>query len=187
MRNKRNKILTALLITALLLQGGMTAAAQEYTTEGTAECQISCQVTSTYTVSIPATVGLTYTSDTGKAVGNYQVGVKGDLLLNQMVEVEPSMLTQNLVKGLEGTYLQGSIKGEKTNTALAMTVTQVKSRWYPGGTTPLYTMGEYVEISSSEFVYAAGTVSSDPVQVADTYAGTLVFTFGLKDYAKMPT
>ena len=182
----RNKILTVILTVALLLQCGMTAAAQEYTTEGTAECQISCQVSSTYTVSIPATVGLIYSADTGKATGSFQVGVKGDLLLNQMVQVEPTILTQELVKGMNGNYLQGTIRGEKTSTVLGMTVNLEKSRWYPGGTTPLFSMGEYVEISASEFVYAAGTVTSDTVQVADTYAGALVFTFGLKDYEKTP-
>lgn len=72
----RNKILTVLLTAAVLLQGGMAAAAQEYTSEGTAECRISCQVSSSYTVSIPATVRLTYSADTGTASGSFQVGEK---------------------------------------------------------------------------------------------------------------
>lgn len=180
----RNRILTALLTAAVLLQGGMTAAAQEYATEGTAECRISCQVSSSYTVSIPATVGLAYSADTGTASGSFQVGVKGDLLLNQMVQVEPTSLTKELAKGTNGDYYQGTIKGEKTGSVLSVTVNQEKIRWYPGGTTPLFSMGEYVEISASEYVYAAGTVTTGEVEAADTYSGTLVFTFGLEEYER---
>lgn len=180
----RNKILTVLLTAAVLLQGGMAAAAQEYTSEGTAECRISCQVSSSYTVSIPATVGLTYSADTGTASGSFQVGVKGDLLLNQMVQVEPTSLTGELASGTNGDYYRGTLKGEKTGAVLSVTVNQEKSRWYPGGTTPLFDMGEYVEISASEYVYAGGTVTTGEVAAADTYTGTLVFTFGLEDYER---
>lgn len=180
----RNKIMTALLTAVLLLQGGMTAAAQEYTTEGTAECRISCQVSSSYTVSIPATVGLTYSADAGTATGSFQVGVKGDLLLNQMVQVEPTHLTNELTKGTNGDFYQGTIAGEKTGTVLSVTVNMEKSRWYPGGTIPSFDMGEYVEISATEYVYAAGTVTTREVKAADTYSGTLVFTFGLEDYER---
>ena len=148
----RNRILAALLTAAMLLQGGMTAAAQEYTTEGTAECKISCQVNSSYTVSIPATVGLTYSVDAGTATGSFQVGVKGDLLLNQMVQVEPTRLTNELTSGIGGDFYDGTIAGEKTGTVLSVTVNMEKSRWYPGGTTPLFDMGEYVEISATEYV-----------------------------------
>lgn len=179
----RKKFLTALLTAALLLRGGMTAAAQEYTTEGTAECRISCQVASSYTVSIPATVGLSYSA--GTASGSFQVGVKGDLLLNQTVRVEPTTLTKELVRGSKGDYYQGTIRGERTGSVLPVTVNQKKTRWYPGGTTPLYGMDEYVEISASEYVYAAGTVTTDEVEAADTYTGTLVFSFGLEDYDKL--
>lgn len=180
----RNKIMTALLTAVLLLQGGMTAAAQEYTTEGTAECQISCQVNSTYTVSIPATVGLTYSADAGTASGSFQVGVKGDLLLNQMVQVEPTFLTKELTSGTNGDFYEGTLKGEKTGTVLRVTVNLSKTCWYPVGTTPHFSMGEYVEISSSEFVYADGTVTTWEVKAADSYTGTLVFTFGLEDYER---
>lgn len=180
----RNKILTALLTAAVLLQGGMTAAAQEYETEGTAECRISCQVASTYTVSIPAAVGLTYTADTGTASGTFQVGVKGDLLLNQMVQVEPTHLSVDLSRGTGGNFLNGTLRGEKTGTSLPVTVNMEKTRWYPGGTTPLFDMGEYVEISASDYVYVTGTVTTWEVDAADTYAGTLVFTFGAEEYER---
>lgn len=180
----RNRIMMALLTAAVLLQGGMTAAAQEYTTEGTAECRISCQVTSTYTVSIPATVGLAYTAEDGTASGTFQVGVKGDLLLNQMVQVEPTHLAADLSRGTGGDFLNGKLTGEKTGASLPVTVNMSKTRWYPGGTTPLFDMGEYVEISPTEYVYADGTVTTGEVDEADTYAGTLVFTFGVEEYEK---
>lgn len=180
----RNKIFMALLTAAVLLQGGMTAAAQEYTTEGTAECRISCQVASTYTVSIPATVGLTYTADTGTASGTFQVGVKGELLMNQMVQVEPTHLSVDLARGTGGNFLNGTLKGEKTGASLPVTVNMSKTRWYPGGTTPLFDMGEYVEISATDYVYATGTVTTWEVDAADTYAGTLVFTFGVEEYER---
>ena len=180
----RNKILTALLAAALALQGGMAAAAQEYTTEGTAECRISCLISSSYTVSIPAAVEMSYSPDTGRASGSFRVGVKGDLLLNQMVQVKPTTLTEELSPGIFGDYYNGSITGEKTGSVLTVTVNQKKTLWYPRGTTPSLATDEYVEISASEYVYAEGTVTTGEVKAADTYAGTLVFAFGLKDYKR---
>jgi len=183
----RNRFMTALLTAAVLLQGGMTAAAQEYTTEGTAECEISCQVASSYTVSIPATVGLVYSADTGTASGTFQVGVKGDLLLNQMVQVKPTRLSVDLSEGTGGDFLNGTLKGEKTGASLPVTVNMSKTRWYPGGTTPLFDMGEYVEVSPTDYVYADGTVTTWEVDSADTYSGTLVFTFGVEEYERQVT
>lgn len=180
----RKKILTALLTAAVLLQCGMAAAAQEYTTEGTAECRISCQVSSTYTVSIPAAVGLAYSADEGTASGSYRVGVKGELLLNQMVRVEPACLGGDLAEGTGGDFHRGKLRGENTGRELPVTVNQGKTRWYPRGTTPLFSMGEYIEISPTDFVYADGTVTTGVVDVADTYTDTLVFVFGVEEYER---
>lgn len=178
----KNRIMTALLTAALLLQGGMTAAAQEYTTDGTAECKVSCQVGSTYTVSIPASVELAYSAETGTASGTFRVGVKGELLLDQMVQVEPTCLSVELSRGTGGNFLNGKLTGETTGASLPVTVNLSKTRWYPVGTTPLFDMGEYVEISPTEYVYATGTVTTWEVDAADTYTGTLVFTFGVEEY-----
>ena len=67
-----------------------------------------------------------------------------------MVQVEPTSLTGELASGTNGDYYRGTLKGEKTGAVLSVTVNQEKSRWYPGGTTPLFDMGEYVEISASD-------------------------------------
>ena len=180
----RNKIMMALLTAAMLLHGGMSAAAQEYETDGTAECRISCQITSTYTVSIPAEVELAYTADTGTASGTYQVGVKGELLLTQMVQVEPTYLNTKLAKGTGGSFHYGWLVGEDTGTALFVTVNQEKTKWHPGGTTPLSDGGEYIEISATDYVYANGSVTTEEIAAVDTYSGTLVFTFGLQTYSR---
>ncbi|MCM1027396.1 MAG: hypothetical protein NC432_13265 [Roseburia sp.] len=180
----KKRMMAVFLTAALMLQGGRAAAAQEYTAEGTAECKVSCQVASTYTVSIPAAVELTYSAETGTASGTFQVGVKGELLLNQMVQVEPTCLSVELSKGTGGNFLNGKLTGEATGVRLPVTVNLEKTRWYPVGTTPLFDMGEYVEISPTEYVYATGTVTTGEVDAVDTYVGTLVFTFGVEEYER---
>lgn len=181
---KSKKPIVCLAATVALLSGSIPVSAQEYTTEGTAECEISCQVTSSYTVTIPAVVSLVYSSDTGTVKGTYQVGVKGDLLLNQMVQVEPIRLTNELGRGLNGDYHYGSLTGENTGKTLAITVNQNQIRWIPQGTVPATQADTCMEISSADYGYAEGTLTSEELEAADCYKGTLVFAFGLEEYQK---
>lgn len=182
----KKRVTAALLTVAVLLLQGMPVAAQEYTTEGTAECEISCQVASSYTVSIPASVSLSYSQETGTVSGTYQIGVKGDLLLNQMVKVVPTQLTDRLGEGLNGEYHYGKLTGESTSTSLSVTVKQEKIQWIPKGTTPALPLKaeRCIEISDSDFVYVEGTITSREPEAADTYTGTLVFQFGVEEYTR---
>lgn len=180
----KRKFLTALVTAAVLLLNCMpVAASQEFTTAGTAECDITCQMESTYTVTIPAEISMTYSPETGTASGTYQIGVKGGVIKSQMVKVQPVTLTNTLAKGTYGNYFTGTLKGENTGKTLSVTVNQLIIQWIPEGVTPMLPImaSECVEISYSDFVYSEGTITSAVPQVPDTYTGTLVFQFGLEE------
>ncbi len=178
----KKRIMAILMTAAAMLVSAMPAMAEEYNTDGTAECGVTARVVSTYTVSIPAAVSLDYDKESGTVGGSYRIGVKGDLLPGQMVQVVPVQLTETLAAGTGGEYYQGVLTGEKSQRTLPVTVTQEVTRWIPTGTEPSWGEERFIRISASDFVYADGTIISDKLEEADTYSGTLVFEFGLEDY-----
>lgn len=182
-KNRMKKGMTAVLLAAAaMLTFAVPAMAEEYNTDGTAECGVTARVVSTYTVSIPAAVSLDYDKESGTVGGSYRIGVKGDLLPGQMVQVVPIQLKETLAAGTGGEYYHGILTGEKSKRTLPVTVTQKVTRWIPTGTEPSWGEERFLRISASDFVYADGTIISDKLEEADTYSGTLVFEFGLEDY-----
>lgn len=171
-----------ILAAAAMLTFAVSAMAEEYNTDGTAECSVTARVVSTYTVSIPAAVSLDYDKESGTMSGSYRIGVKGDLLPGQMVQVVPVQLKETLAAGTGGEYYHGVLTGEKSKRALPVTVTQQVTRWIPTGTEPSWGEERFTRISASDYVYVDGTIVSDKLEEADTYSGTLVFEFGLEDY-----
>ena len=162
-----------LLAAAAMLAFAVPAMAEEYSTDGTAECSV---------VSIPAAVSLDYDRGSGTVSGSYRIGVKGDLLPGQMVQVVPVQLKETLASGTGGEYYRGVLTGEKSGRELPVTVTQQVTRWIPTGTEPSWGEERFVRISASDFVYADGMIVSEKLEEADTYSGTLVFEFGLEEY-----
>lgn len=182
-KNWTKKGITAILLAAAaVLTFAVPAMAEEYSTDGTAECSVTARVVSTYTVSIPAAVSLDYEKESGTLSGSYRIGVKGNLLPDQMVQVVPIQLKETLAAGTGGEYYQGVLTGEKTKKLLPVTVTQQVTRWIPTGTEPSWGEERFTRISGSDFVYVDGSIVSDKLEEADTYSGTLVFAFGLEDY-----
>lgn len=167
---------------AAMMVSTVPVMAEEYNTDGTAECGVTAKVVSTYTVSIPAAVTLEYDKESGTVSGSYRIGVKGDLLPGQMVQVVPVQLKETLAPGTEGEYYHGVLTGERSGRELPVTVTQKVTRWIPSGTEPSWGAERFTVISESAYVYADGRIVSDELQEADTYSGTLVFEFGLEDY-----
>lgn len=175
--------MTAIILTvAAMLTFAVPAMAEEYNTDGTAECSVTASVVSTYTVSIPAAISLDYDKESGTLSGSYRIGVKGELLPGQMVQVVPIQLTETLAPGTGGEYYQGVLTGERTDRRLPVTVTQQVTRWIPLGTEPSWGEERFTRISASDYVYVDGTIISDKLEEADTYSGTLVFEFGLEEY-----
>lgn len=175
-------MMAVMLAAAAMLTFAVPAMAEEYNADGTAECSVTARVVSTYTVSIPAAVSLDYDKENGTMSGSYRIGVKGDLLPGQMVQVVPVQLKEALAAGTGGEYYHGVLTGEKSQRELPVTVTQQVTRWIPTGTEPSWGEERFIQISASDFVYADGTIISDKLEEADTYSGTLVFEFGLEDY-----
>lgn len=182
-REWMKKGMTAILLAAAaMLAFAVPAMAEEYSTDGTAECSVAARVVSTYTVSIPAAVSLDYDRESGTMSGSYRIGVKGDLVPGQMVQVVPVQLKETLASGTGGEYYRGVLMGEKSGRALPVTVTQQVTRWIPTGTEPSWGEERFTRISASDFVYADGRIVSEKLEEADTYSGTLVFEFGLEEY-----
>lgn len=182
-KNWMKKGMTAILLAAAAVPAfAVPAMAEEYTADGTAECSVAASVASTYTVSIPAAISLEYDKEGGTLGGSYRIGVKGDLLPGQMVQVVPVQLKETLASGTGGEYYRGVLTGERSGRELPVTVTQQVTRWIPTGTEPSWGEERFTRISASDFVYADGTIVSEKLEEADTYSGTLVFEFGLEDY-----
>ncbi|MCM1046132.1 MAG: hypothetical protein NC417_11540 [Candidatus Gastranaerophilales bacterium] len=182
-KNQVKKGMTAIMLAAAaVLTFAVPAMAEEYDADGTADCSVTARVVSTYTVSIPAAVSLDYDKESGTVSGSYRIGVKGELLPGQMVQVVPVQLKETLAAGTGGEYYQGVLTGEKSKRALPVTVTQQVTRWIPTGTEPSWGEERFIRISASDFVYVDGTIVSDKLEEADTYSGTLVFEFGLEEY-----
>lgn len=182
MRQGFKRSLGMIAMAVLMLVQAVPVSAEEYSTEGTADCEVSCRVASTYTVSIPAAVSLAYSTETGTARGTYKVGVKGELLLDQMVVVKPVKLTGDLAAGINGDFLWGTLVGEDTGKSLSVTVNQKITQWVPAGTEPYFGAESCVDIAADDFVYADGTITTGELEVSDYYTGTLVFAFGLEEY-----
>ena len=153
-------IATTIAITmAMILVTNLTAYAATTTyTDGqtSGSIHITAVVGSTYSVTLPATLELTYNSSTDKYEGTYMVGVKANLTDSEKVTVIPSDTT--------------TLSDGKGNTADA-SVSQTVDTWK-------LTASENNEIASNyqNFVETTGTVSAT-ITKAGSYTGDLQFTF----------
>lgn len=144
------KILALTLVLTLLL-GTVPAQANEYTTDGTANCVVTATVASSYVVSIPATLSLSKVNS--NYVGTYTVGVKGDVDSTHAVDITPNATVTLSATGANDVVGQ---------------VTQAKTRWASN------------EIAANAFNTTTGTVTA-AINKAGSWSGNLSFAFGLVD------
>lgn len=154
----KTKILVVMIVVASL---GISLTAHAATTTYTdgqtsGSIHITAVVGSTYSVTLPATLDLTYNDDTGKYEGTYTVGVKANLTDSENVTVIPSSTT---------TLSDG--KGNNVDAS----VVQAVDTWK-------LTASEANEIASNYqiFVETTGMVSAT-ITKAGSYTGDLQFTF----------
>ena len=163
---KIKKILLSIVAAASMLLAGIPAYAenatsQTATTDGSLNCTVSAVVSSTYSVSLPATLTLSYNDGTGKYENTYTVGAKGNILPTQYVSIVPA----------ESFIMTGSTVGATATAAITQAITQ----W--SGTTP---GAGQIAIGTSDYTTSTGTVAVT-LSRADNYSGTFAFTYRLNN------
>lgn len=158
MKNKIMALVGAASMAAGIMGSGMTAFAD---TQG---MTVTANVTSTYSVQIPASLELTAESAGSNTFrGTYIVGAKGYILNSQYVEISPAD-SFNMVAD----HVVGEGMAE---------VTQSVTKWVNS------TEGkgeEYMMIGGDIMATTTGSVSVI-LKAPDSYTGTLTFVYGLKD------
>ena len=158
MKNKIMALVGAASMAAGIMGSGMTVSAE---TQG---MTVTANVTSTYSVQIPAALELTAEgAGSNTFSGTYTVGAKGYILNSQYVEISPA-------DSFSMTADNGAGEGMAE-------VTQDVTRW----TNSVAGLGgEYMVIGGDTVTTAEGSVSV-VLKAPDSYTGTLTFSYGLKD------
>lgn len=132
-----------------------------YSEDGTASCVVTATLQSTYTVSLPAALGLAYDSGDERYEGSFSYGVKGNIAMDKKVSVTaPASFN-----------LTGAASAENVTAALSLPFT-AWSNDPESGVNAL--------ISPAEFNLKTGTVTAN-ITRADSYSGNFSFTFGMED------
>ena len=163
---KIKKILLSVLAAASVLFASVPTYAangstQTANTDGSLNCTVSVVVSSTYSVSLPATLTLSYNDGTGKYENTYTVGAKGNIRTDQYVSIVPD----------SSFTMTGSVVG---GTATA-SVTQDVTQWSGGAPG----VGQ-LAIGTGDYATTSGGVSVELTQ-ADNYSGSFAFTYRLNN------
>lgn len=142
----------------LVLAMPLTAFAQDFTDAGSGSVTVTANVTSTYTVRLPATIELTRDAETGKYKADYTVGVRGQLAATNRIEVTPT-------PSVELTDGSHTVNAAVTQTVIAWEHDQ--SRVNENPTT-------HVLISPTEFIETSGHIET-VFEHLGSYSGTLNF------------
>ena len=158
MKNKLMALVGAASMAAGIMGSGLTAFAD---TQG---MTVTANVTSTYSVQIPAALTLTAEgAGSNTFSGTYTVGARGYILNSQYVEISPAD---------EFNMVADHVAGEGM-----ATVTQEVTRW----TNSVAGLGdEYMVIGGDTVTTTEGSVSV-VLKAPDSYTGTLTFAYGLRD------
>ena len=168
MKRRVSKILSLVIMCALMAPMTVFAADQEVTTAQTVTATVntasgeSGSESSVFVVAIPQTITLnrtTYQTFTGK----YQTGVKAVLASGKKVTVTPA-----------GTFdMTNSADGSTKYTA---TVTQAKTTWVGEGASPA---GNELVAGVDTYTNSQGSITVD-IKKAGAYSGSLGFTVALQ-------
>ena len=151
----KKKLLSLALAGAVLLASSSAPAyAADYSSGSSANCTVSATVDSTYTVSIPASLSLSYSESNHDYRGTFTIGAKGNIDATKKLTCAPAASTFDLT-------------GQHNNSnVVSATVTQEKTEWLS------------TEVNTSTFSETSGLVTADLV-VADEYQGTLTFNYAV--------
>ena len=125
---------------------------------------VTATLTSTYTVTVPATLALdTYNEETGKYEGTYKVSARGSIANSKKVTITPA-----------ATF---TMTGSNTGTTAEASVTQEVTTWMRAANTAnkINTL-----IGTESEREAEGHIEVELV-TDDEYSGSLTFTYGMAD------
>ena len=132
-----------------------------YTEDGSASCTVTATLQSTYTVSLPAALALSYDSSEEVYKGSFSYGVKGNIAMDKKIAISaPTSF---------------NLTGAASSDTVAATLSLPFKEWSNDAES-----GENAQISVSSFVLKTGTVTANITQ-ADSYSGNFSFTFGMQD------
>ncbi len=162
----KNKLLALITSGIILLAGAFpcfaeNATSQTANSDGTSNCTVNATIVSTYSVSLPATLTLSYNEGTGKYENSYTVGVKGVIGDNQYISVVP-----------DSSFTVRNSSGISSGTAA---VAQTKTKWKNSASAADETL-----INAATYATTNGSVSVELPNVADTYSGTFTFTYSIQ-------
>ena len=166
----KNKFIAGLLALAMLctLNTSVVKADNEFTETGNQSVPVTCDITATFTVRLPASFPLTKDGSDYKFTGS--IGVKGDLASGGTIGVAPTpsvtMYDVTQRPGDKPTPIPTSESdqdGYSHKDAVVATVTQSKQSW------------TNLEINSSSFTEQPIIVDAGALQAA-TWKGLLPFT-----------
>ncbi len=153
-----------LVLCAVILAGSAMPVLAEngtYSEDGTASCVVTATLQSTYTVSLPAALALSYDTSDERYEGSFSYGVKGNIAMDKKVSVTaPASFN-----------LTGAASGDTVSASLSLPFTE----WSNDAESGVNTL-----ISPTNFNLKTGTVTADITQ-ADSYSGNFSFTFGMEN------
>lgn len=158
MNNRLKALVGALAVTAGIMGSSLTAFAE------TRGMTVTADVTSTYSVQIPATLELT-AEGSGSNIfsGTYTVGAKGYILDSQYVEISPA----------DSFSMTGDTFGLDSSAAVTQSVTKWVNDTAGKGE-------EYMVLGGDSVTTTTGSVSVT-LKKPDTYTVTLTFAYGLRN------
>ena len=166
---KKIKALIATLASIAMIATPFTSYAadpQVFNAAGTGSMTVTAEVTSTFSITLPATLALTYSAGDGyNYKGDYNVGVRANLLDDEMVTVIPTD-TDAGTEGVQFTMSDGGSNSAQAN------VSQPITKWM---NTPVDATTEKAADYTS-YQYAPGTITVLLSQQG-SYSGELGFTF----------
>jgi len=162
----KKKLLAGLVSAVLMFAGSISSFAENTTSQtatgdGNSTCTVSATIVSSYSVSLPATLTLSYNEGTGEYENTYTVGVKGVIGDAQFISVVP-----------DASFTIRNSSGVSSGTAV---VSQTKTKWKN-----IASAADEVTINPSSYATTTGSVSVALPDIADSYTGSFTFTYSIE-------
>ena len=154
----KRKIMALVLSVATILGSAMSVSASDYTDASSGSMTVTANVTSTYTVRLPATLELVRDPEDGKYKADYTVAVRGQLAATNRIEVTPTP----------------SFKMSDGSHSVNATVTQAITAWEHDQSRVDASQG-HILISPTSYVETTGHIET-AFEHLGSYSGTVVFT-----------
>lgn len=163
------KRLTAIVITFVtLICRVVPAFAGTYTEDGTAQTEVTAELSSSYSVIVPAAISLSDPDKDSVYTADYTVGAKGNINVLKKVTITPTA----------GTFTMTGNNGKSVTASVTQNITE----WV--NTTPGSGQKKITDVEASgtyqDYSITTGSVSAT-ITLAGSYSGNIDFSFALGD------